>query len=455
MNTSSIARLGLVGLAYGTILVTGAADAPREASEAAKQAERTVKALGRHDAAGAIAAAEQAVRFAPTDAGYRLLLGQSYLQAGRFVSAAQAFGDTLALDGSNGKAALNLALTQIATGDWQTARRTLGAHSDTIPAADRGLAMALAGDTEGAVALLTEIARSPAATPKVRQNLALSYALAGQWQAARVVAAADMSPADVDARLQQWAAFSQPDAASDQVASLLGVRPVNDVGQPTALALNAPVAPVAVARAEPVPSPAPVVVAIAAPVVQAVPAPTPDASRIAFAPRHEVVQALPAALIARASGPVKVAVASRAAAARPSVAPATRVAAVRPPAARPTRVAALAHKPASGTWFVQLGAYANAGVAHDDWGRARRRYAAFAGHTPQGATIKVGAASFYRLSVGGFARADADHACQGYRAAGGHCFVRTGAGEQVASWAGGGSQVAARATPKSVQVASR
>ena len=439
MNKSSIARLGLIGLAYGTILVTGAADAPREATEAAKQAERTVKALGRHDTAAAIAAAEQAVRYAPTEAGYRLLLGQSYLQAGRFVSAAQAFGDTLALDGSNGKAALNLALTQIATGDWQTARRTLGAHSDTIPGADRGLAMALAGDTTGAVALLTEIARSPAATPKVRQNLALAYALAGQWQAARVVAAADMSPADVDARLQQWAVFAQPEAASDQVATLLGVHPVGDSGQPTALALNAPVSPVAVAMVEP----APVAVADAAPVVQAVPVATPAAGRVAFAPRHEVVQTLPTVLIASARGPVKVPVAPR-------------VAAVRPPVASATRVAAVAPRPAGGTWFVQLGAYANAGVARDDWGRARRRYAAFAGSTPQGATIKVGAASFYRLSVGGFARADADRACREYRAAGGHCFVRTGAGEQVASWVhGGGPQVAARAKPKPVQVASR
>ena len=436
MTKTRIASLAV--LAYGGIFVMSAADAPRDRGrdsgrEASRQAERVVKALARHDAAGAVAAAEMAVQVAPTEAGYRLLLGQSYLQAGRFASAAQAFADTLTLDGSNGKAALNLALTQIAGGDWQAARRTLGAHTEVIPAADRGLAMALAGDTDGAVALLTEIARSPDATPKSRQNLALSYALAGQWRAARVVAAADMSPADVDARMEQWAAFAQPHAASDQVASLLGVKPVADRGQPTGLALNTPTAPVAVAQVDSVP----VAVAVATPVETA-----PVATRIAFAAPHEVVQPLPATLIARPAGPVRVAVA----------APRTAPVAV----SRPTPVATHAPTPAKGQWYVQLGAYENPGIARDDWSRAQHRYAAFAGHTPQGATIKVGVASWYRLSVGGFARADADRACGAYRARGGHCFVRMGAGEQVAQWARAGApQVAIRAKPKTVQVASR
>ena len=445
MNSSSIAKVGMAALAYGTIFAMSAAHAPKErrgdpAREAAMEAAQVVAALARHDAGAAVAAAEQAVRYAPAESGYRLLLGQSYLQAGRFASAGQAFSDVLALDAGNGpnvgRAALNLALTQIAAGDWQRAQRTLAAHTDTIPAADRGLAMALAGDTDGAVALLTATARTPDATPKVRQNLALAYALAGQWQAARVVAAADMSPADVDHRIEQWAAFAQPRAASDQVASLLGVQPVTDAGQPTALALNAPAAPVAVAMVAPV-----------APAAVEAAAPTP--SRVAFAAPREVVQPLPAIVIARAAGPLKTPVATRAAAAQPVVP--IRVAAAQPVAAHP----AVAHALAAGQWFVQLGAYENASVAHDDWTRAVHRYAGFAGHAPQGATFRVGAANWYRLSVGGFARADADRACGDYRARGGHCFVRVGAGEQVAQWAAGGKQVAAKAKPKAVQVASR
>ena len=442
MNKSHLSKLGTVALAYGSIFAMSAADAPIEtAREAAKQADQVVKALARHDAAAAVAAAEQAVQAAPGDAGYRLLLGQSYMEAGRFVSAGQAFADTLTLDSDNGKAALNLALTQIAAGDWQTARRTLGAHTGSIPAADRGLAMALAGDTDGAVAVLTAVARSPEATVKVRQNLALAYALAGQWQAARVVAAADLSPADVDKRLEQWAAFAQPSAASDQVASLLGVRPVSDNGQPVAVALHARATPVAMTPVEA--SVATQVVTTVAASVETAAAPQPAMTHVAFAAPHEVVQPLPATLIAPSPGPVKVALATRAATVR---GPSNALAAVRPVAARSS----------SGQWYVQLGAYESAGVARDDWGRARRRYAAFSGHVPQGATIKLGASSFYRLSVGGFARADALRACQAYRARGGHCFVRLGAGEQVAQWVqSSGTRVAARVKPKGTQVAMR
>ena len=57
--------------------------------------------------------------------------------------------------------------------------------------------------------------------------------------------------------------------------------------------------------------------------------------------------------------------------------------------------------------------------------------------------------SFYRLSVGGFARGDADAMCRRYRATGGVCFVRAGAGDQVAQWLRpggdrGGVQLASR-----------
>ena len=447
MIKGNFASLGLIGLAYGGIMVMTATDAPRErsgervskeAKAAAKHATKGYKALNRGDAAAAIAAAEQAVAFQPRDAGYRMLLAQGYLKAGRFTSASQAFADVLSLHPANGKAALNLALTQIAAGDWSAAQATLASHRDTIPAGDRGLAMALAGDTAGAIALLTTVARSPQATAKVRQNLALSYALAGQWPIARVVASADMSPADVDARLQQWAVFAQPTAASDQVASLIGVQPVADGGQPVGLALNAPSAqPVAVAAAsaetpvEIAAAPVALTVAETAPVetsptvpVEAVAAARPA---VRFGPRQEVVQVLTAALIASPVGPIKVA--ARA------VSPALAKASVR---AKLVPVA-------SGDWYVQLGAYDSAGVAKDAWSRAQRRFAGFKGHTPNGMSFKTANASFYRLSVGGFSRAGADGACRQYRAQGGQCFVRAGAGDQVASWA----------QPKGVQLAMR
>src|SRR3546814_7635088 len=85
---------------------------------------------------------------APREAGYRAVLGQSYLTDGRFTSARQAFTDALALDSNNGKVALSLALAQTAEGDWTAARATLDDHAGVIPATDRGLALALAGDPD-------------------------------------------------------------------------------------------------------------------------------------------------------------------------------------------------------------------------------------------------------------------------------------------------------------------
>ncbi|MFX6040683.1 hypothetical protein ABTE96_22175, partial [Acinetobacter baumannii] len=79
----------------------------------------------------------------------------------------------------DGRAALSLALAQIATGNWEGARATITAHANHIAPADRGLAIALAGDPAGAVDILTAAARAPEADAKTRQNLALALALAG------------------------------------------------------------------------------------------------------------------------------------------------------------------------------------------------------------------------------------------------------------------------------------
>ena len=431
MTTRMVLSFGASALLLGGTMVgcTGNGGGIASASDrnaaaatrtAARDAAQASKLLRKHHTEKAIVEAEAAVALQPRNAEYRMLLGEGYLQAGRFVSARDAFGDALALAPDNGKAALNLALAQIATGDWAGARKGLEEHSSTIGAADRGLAMALAGDPTGAVAVLTAAARSGGSNPTVRQNLALSYALAGQWQTARVVAAADMSPADVDARMEEWAAFARPASASDQVASLLNVRPVQDAGQPVALALNAAV-PAAQPAAE-----APVQTAELSPDV----APPPMAA--ARESEHGQVvaeQQIPPAMPA----PV------RYAAAKLPAPRSDRAATMIRPAARPVKIAAVQlpvrnAAPAKGSWFVQLGAYDSAGVAKDAWGRATRRLPALAGRGPSGASVTTKAGQFYRLSVGGFARTDALQLCQRYRATGGQCFVRAGAGDQTAQW---------------------
>ena len=412
MTKRAMMLLGAAALVMGgcAVGIASAKDrAAADAREAAAASGRAAKALAQHRPA--IADAEAAVLLAPRNADYRLVLGQSYLAAGRFASARTAFADALSLAPGNAKAGLNLALAQIATGDWATARRTLDDNGSAIAPADRGLAQALAGDPEGAVAMLTVAARQPDATPKVRQNLALSLALAGRWPAARAVAAVDVSPADLDARMGQWATLARPRAAADQVAALIGVVPVEDVGQPVALALNAPL-PAMPMLAQVAP----------APVVQ--PAATPQApgfapSVVVFAPRAEVAQPLPAA-------------------ARDAALAGAMIRAERAPA----KVAIADHAVARGSWYVQLGAFNTSAGAHEAWNKATRRLPTLAGAMPTGATFA--ARNVYRLSVGGYSRGQADALCHRFRQAGGDCFVRPGAGDQMAAWLKKPVQFAAR-----------
>ncbi len=444
MKSRTIATLGLSalilgGAAMGTVMTQGgmafasALDA-RAMKQAASDAAKAQAALAKGKIAEAISFAESAVHFSPQDASYRAILGNAYLKAGRFASARDAFNDSLSLSPADAPTALSLALAQTATGDWASARKTLEDHADILAVADRGLAMALAGDPDGAVSLLTVAARAPGADAKTRQNLALALALAGRWEDAKTVAAVDVSPDELDQRMTQWASFARPAVASDQVASLLGVTAVEDNGQPMAIALNAqvpnqmaasvdsfmprkpgePVAtPVATAPVEDVsmPESAPVAVAAA----------EPARPMIVFGERKPVVQALPANYVAYSARD-------------------------KSPAA-PLRVASVvvaASEPASGKFYVQLGAYPTAGVAQDGWTRAMRRLPAMATHRPNGMPVKTKAGSFYRLSVGGFARNDAVSLCSAYRAKGGNCFVRVNAGDQIASWVKNTQQLASR-----------
>src|SRR3546814_4223832 len=110
--------------------------------------------------------------------------------------------DLLALDSNNGKVALSLALAQTAEGDWTAARATLDDHAGVIPATDRGLALALAGDPKAALQVLVPAARERGATAKTRQNLALTFALAGNWQAARSIAMVDLRSEEHTSELQ-------------------------------------------------------------------------------------------------------------------------------------------------------------------------------------------------------------------------------------------------------------
>ncbi|WP_033921323.1 SPOR domain-containing protein [Sphingomonas sp. 37zxx] len=398
----------------------GKTDSDAVTKRAAKDAKAAQNALDDRAFVQAIGHAEQAVAMVPQDAGYRALLGQTYLSGGRFLSAAQALEEALSLDPTNGRAALNLSLAQTAMGQWERARGTLAAHAAYISAADRGLALALAGDPVAAVQLLGEAARQPEADAKVRQNLALSLALSGRWMEAKTIAEIDLPAAQVQQRIMQWAAFARPTTASDQVAALMNIVPVADQGRPVRLALNAMPQQVAAAPiwaesiSEPVASaiePA-VVASVDVPAAAAPVRAEATARRIVFAERREVVQALPSAYGATT---------------RLAAAPSRRAS-----VAVPVQVAAAG--PARGDFYVQLGAYENAGIAREAWSRLSRRVGTLGAMTPQAASISVRTQNFYRLSVGGFARADADRVCRAVRAGGGNCFVRVQAGDRMAAW---------------------
>jgi Flp pilus assembly protein TadD len=444
MKTRAIFALGLSTLAFaGTMAAfgdsgTAFAGSADQTKMAQKQFDSARKALSNGKPQAAVKFSEAAVSYDPGVIAYRLMLGQAYLKAGRFTSAHAAFSDALVLEPTNGKAALNLALVEIAEGNWEGARQTLDAHSATISVADRGLAMALAGDPVGAVEVLNAAVRSPNADAKTRQNFALALALAGRWQDAKTVAAMDVAPGDLDARILKWAAFANPKSASDQVASLLGVTPMVDPGQPVALALTGR-GNVAVASVDSfMPKAQPEAVAVAAemgtPVVPA-PAAEPVAvmasvSTVSFAPRSEVVQVLPARAVNTV--PAKHEIAPGAVA--PLVVGKSKsvVKGFVAPKAGPSAVGA-AVATTKGNYFVQLGAFESAAVAKDAWGRARR-VSSFGGHAPSGAQFAGKTGTFYRLSVGGFARGEADAMCRSYRAKGGACFVRTGAGDSTPAW---------------------
>lgn len=398
----------------GTAGVASASSANKQIKIAAKAADQANKALAKRKFVDAVSFAETAVAAAPQNANYRALLGQAYLSAGRFSSAESAFRDTLALNPENSRAALHLALAQIANGRNSAAIRSLDDHRQSLSAADFGLATALAGDPKAAVSLLEIAARDGRADMKLRQNLALSYALAGKWTNARVMAAQDLSPELVDARMTQWAEFVSPKAASQQVASLLGVKAVNDAGQPERLALNSggqqstAVETIAESVVE-FPEQA---VSFASTAVEPL-----AAEPVAPAPVFEM-----AAKPAVYEAPLI----------RSEIAPAKQAVV---PVSQSSAQSSKAKAVESGRFVVQLGAFKSSASAQKAWNSALNKTSDLGGYKPATARVKVKSASLFRMSVSGFAtRETAGLVCAKVKAAGGACFIRSEAGDAPAQW---------------------
>src|SRR5574338_428728 len=202
-------------------------------------ATRALAELNANNIPAAIDFAERAVQKTPDDAGFRALLGSAYFAGGRFKSAEQAYKDSLSIYSNQPQVILKLALVDIALGKNSEALGFLEAGRDVLDPSDYGLAVALAGRPADAIPLLEAAARGPNSDARVRQNLALAYALNGDWTNARTVAAQDVPGDQLDARIHQWMQMAAPGHESIAVAALVGVTPAAvDPGQPTRLALR-------------------------------------------------------------------------------------------------------------------------------------------------------------------------------------------------------------------------
>ena len=400
-------------------------------------ATRAQIALNSNKVPQAIQLAEQAVAKSPTDAGFRALLGNAYFAGGRFRSAESAFKDSLALYGTQPQIMLKLALVQIAQGKRNEAIATLKVARPALGESNYGLALALAGRTAEAIRVLEPAARNTSADAIVRQNLALAYAFAGNWDNARAIAAQDVPAGQIDTRIHQWMQLASPKTAAEQVAALTGVTPAAvDEGQPVKLALAGrpdtqlaetqltPETPLAVAPAQP----APVVAQAAAQPAAPAPAPAPApvvAVAASVPPAPPPARPTLATMAANAMSDVKAVFAS--------VIPHSQAPAAKP---KPRVAAAPAPRRGNSPAVVQLGAYASADRVLAAWNGSAKKYGALKAYLPMSAKFASPKGVFYRLSVRGFASdADARNLCMSLRRQGAACFVRNTAGDQPVQYA--------------------
>ena len=450
MNRKMLMNLAVSGfvlsVATGCSGMGQMANAPSRAAGkpavAAKSADQARAALEAGKTSKAVALAEAAVATSPRDGSYRALLGQAYLNDGRFASATAALTEAMELGTTDSNTIIALTLAQIAQGKTADAIALLQAHQDTVPASDTGLALALAGDNEGAIYVLSEAARAPGAGARTRQNLALAFALSGRWAQARILASQDLSPDKIEARMAEWSKLAESPNAQLRVASLIGTKAQIDGGMPVQLALNnygdtqmaaAPPA-VELASADPAPvaayaPPPPPVLADASNAIRSVELPMPVQGAV---PVTELPQPAPAP--AASDVIMAEAVPYRAA---PRVAGEGRLRPMQQQALElATRIIPKAFDSKKPTgWAVQLGAYDSLAIAKEKWGGLKKRNGALASFPASSHAATVKGRTFYRLTVNGLAtRADATSLCNELKAHGQTCFIRATGGESI-QWA--------------------
>lgn len=451
----------------GALLVSCSSGGERPANYSAK----AEKALSNGKTVAAVSSAEAAVEADPRNAAYRSTLAQAYLADGRFMSAQETIKDAIELGDVSPRNVITLVLTQIAAGQQRDSIATLSQYRSMLPAGDYGLAMALSGQTRQGVSVLENEVREGSNSAKVRQNLAYAYALDGRWREARSMATQDVSSADADKRILQWAQTSAPEAFQERVAELIGVTPKMDSGQPMRLALsNTPAVDVAVAEIAAAPQPAETVSKEGRVIIQA-PVKT---TQLAMAGAAEDSVAV-APLISAMQSPVKVsppvAAPVKAAPVNPAkdkdvpfairamgdyVPSAKKVpiveeaVPVKPAPVKPAKAVTTAKAVApsapgrvsNGKYIVQLGAFSSPAKAKNAWGVYTNKYSSLKDFDYASSSVKSGGRTLTRLAATGFGNAEsAMDMCKGIKARGGNCIVReVGSSKPVRA----GSRMAAR-----------
>ncbi|MDJ0643750.1 MAG: SPOR domain-containing protein [Erythrobacter sp.] len=446
MNSPKFGLIMTTALASVALAGCTASAAPRAETSFSK----AQSALENGKADKAVLHAEAAVLAEPRNASYRALLGASYLEAGRFEAAATSFGDAIELGDTDPRTVLSYALAKTALGDQSSAIEMLSDWEGAIDPADLGLAYALAGKSERGIHVLVNTLRAGQNTAKVRQNLAYTYALAGNWRGARVMASEDVPADQIDARLTEWASTAKPEDVMKRVASLLGVSPSNGGGLPKHLALSnfpsqqamvaeaaaqveggreltdADLVEVSVATSEAEtlalkldskPDPVDPTVSnilkatatAAAPTAKPAPAPVAKpapAPAVSSAPRfvsNAVVQKIPEKAKEERKAPRRVA----------SRTSQRRMAATR----------AASRDKSANSHLVQLGSFDTREVAKAKWKEFQKRFPALKGHDVVITKAKVNDRVFYRVAAAGFGPRSARAMCSSVKSIGRGCFA--------------------------------
>lgn len=459
-NTSRLSRTGLMPIVISTLAIGLATsgcsslgfaknEAPGDAGKLAAAAEKHAQ---KGDYAKALGAAEAAVAASPDDAALRVTLAQHYMQLGRFASAEASFAEALAIEDSP-RTALNLALAKIANGRIGDGLQLIEKYRGQLPAADYGLALALAGESERAVLVLGDAVRESDATPRTRQNLAFALAMEGRWMEAKVVAGQDMPFANVGNRMGQWATFMQAGSPRQLIAGIMNTPLVNDdPGMPVRLARSTNPAEFGTQMAsasgqyDPAPlaqyAPQPVAMAEVAAGAEVQPEVVPEAALADAAPVEAAPAPAPlpiAEAIAAPRTPYKVSVAI------PAVKPsAVKTAAIGVPRKVTSQAEAdqlVAKARQSSGLAVQLGAFSSMSAAKSAWTRLSAKHRTLRGYTPSYAAVTVKGRNYVRLAANGIADKRVGWAlCQRVTGSASVCAQRQISNTQL--------QMAGRAAPK-------